>query len=446
MKSELPKGMFRACGWTILEIIVDAFRGAGIAQPTLVIGHQGEMVEEHLGDGCRYAWQREQKGTGHAVLMAKDLFAGFDGNVIIAPGDIPLITAEALQSLVQKHIDSGAVCTVGSMVVADPTGYGRVIRTSEGVSGIVEHRDATAEQRLITEVNSGIYCFDAKSLFELLDEIRPDNDQGEYYLTDCIGLAVKRGWKVEAAVFEDSSVAAGVNDRWQLAEASEILRKRILKSHCLNGVSIPDPQTTYIDLGVEIGVDTLIHPLTTITRGSQIGSKCEIGPNTIIDKSIVGDSCSVNMSRVNESKVGTGTKIGPFAHLRPGSDIGEFCKIGNFVETKKAKFGAKAAASHLSYVGDAEVGAGANIGAGTITCNYDGFEKHRTEIGENCFIGSNSTLVAPVRIEDDAFVAAGSVVTKTVPNGSLAVGRARQENKEGWVASWRKRKQVKTDE
>lgn len=441
MKSDLPKGLFRVCGVPMVELIGRAMKSTGVERPVVVVGHQGERMIEELGESYGYVWQREQLGTGHAAMMAAETFAGVEGTLLLVPGDVPLMTEQALRDLVATHEAAKASCTVATVRLQDPTGYGRIVRDPHGkVSEVVEEKDATPRQKGIQEVNTGLYCFDIRALFEALPRLSNANAQAEYYLTDVIKMMHDGGQTVETHCFADADMLRGVNDRWQLMEASQVYRMRTLKAFALSGVTILDPHTTYIDVDVEIGADTIIHPNTTITVGSRIGAGCEIGPSTIIDKSTVGDRTSVNMSRVNEASIGADTKIGPFAHIRPASQIGNKVKIGNFVETKKSNLDDGASVSHLSYIGDASVGSGSNIGAGTITCNYDGFAKYRTEIGANAFVGSNSTLVAPVTLGDSAFVAAGSVVTKDVPGDALAVGRARQENKEGWVQSWRKRK------
>jgi bifunctional UDP-N-acetylglucosamine pyrophosphorylase/glucosamine-1-phosphate N-acetyltransferase len=309
-----------------------------------------------------------------------------------------------------------------------------------GVKRIVEQKDATTEELEIQEVNSGIYVFDSVALFEILPNLGTENSQGEYYLTDAVETLAAQGGKVEALAFQDSGLLMGVNDRWQLAMAEKIMRQRILQRHAVNGVSLQDIDSIYIDADVEIGTSTTLEAGTHLRGATKVGQGCRIGPNTVVVDSNVDDGSIVLLSHVRQAKIGTKVKVGPFANIRPGAVLGDGSKVGNFVELKNATLGPGVAASHLAYIGDAEVGAGSNIGAGTITCNYDGDSKYRTSIGENVFVGSNSTLVAPLTIGDGAFVAAGSVITHDVPSDALALGRARQEVKEGWVPRWRKRK------
>ncbi|HZH99148.1 MAG TPA: bifunctional UDP-N-acetylglucosamine diphosphorylase/glucosamine-1-phosphate N-acetyltransferase GlmU [Fimbriimonadaceae bacterium] len=442
MKSENPKGLHAVCGVPMAGLIGRALKDAGVERPIVVVGHRGDLLVQALGESFDFAWQHEQLGTGHAARVASDLLAGKEGEVLITPGDTPLLQASTLAALVEAHRASGASCTVATVMMADATGYGRVIRDGSGaVSKIVEHKDATAEEREVREINTGIFCFGVRLLLDLLPKLGNQNAQGEYYLTDTVEAINAAGGKVAAFVFPDADEAMGVNDRWQLAEAEKALRRRLLRNHALNGVTILDPDSTFVGMDVEIGADTVIEPLTSITGATVIGSDCRIGPSTKIANSTIGDSCTVLMSHVSGATMLDGSRCGPFANLRPGSVLGEKVKIGNFVEIKNASLGAGSAVSHLSYIGDGVVGERTNIGAGTIFCNNDGFGKHKTEIGSGVFVGSNSTLVAPVTIEDGAMVAAGSVITSNVPENALAIGRGRQENKEEWAAQWRKKKQ-----
>lgn len=442
MKSELPKGLHEVLGLPMVELVGRAMKGCGVAAPILVIGHAGDLIQERLGDGYQYAWQREQHGTGHAAMMAADLLKGFDGTVVIAPGDTPLLSEEVLKELVVRHTETRARCSVATSFVEDPTGYGRIVRDSDGVvSGIVEHKDCTPEQLKIREVNAAVYCFDCASLLALLPKLSNDNAQGEYYLTDVVKAIYEEDRGVVGVTINDPDLLMGVNDRVQLAAAEKTLRDKVNRKHMLAGVTLLDPCSTYIGLDVEIGPDTTIEPNTFLIGNTKIGANCELGPNTKIKRSNVGDGCYIYLSHVNEATIGDGVKIGPFANIRPGTVLKNKVKIGNFVEVKKSTMGEGAAANHLAYIGDATVGSKANIGAGTITCNYDGISKHQTTIGSNVFVGSNSTLVAPVTIEDGAMIAAGSVVTHNVPADSIAFGRARQEIKEGWVQSWRKKRE-----
>lgn len=445
MKSELPKALHTVCGVPMAELIARAMTGAGVERPIVVVGHEGDLLIQALGEKCDFAWQREQMGTGHATLMAAELLKGHDGVVLVTPGDTPLLSAAALQSLAHAHIEAGCNCTVATVKLDKPAGYGRVVRDGRGnVSEIVEERDASDEIKLISEINTGIYCFNTKCLLEVLPALKNENAQGEYYLTDVIGEINRRSGTVKPLLFSDSDLMMGVNDRWQLAEAARALRLRMLKQHALAGVTIVDPETTFIGIDVEIGIDTIIAPFSTIEGATRIGMRCEIGPNSRVTSSTIGSGCTVLMSHLNEATMLDGSRCGPYANLRPGAVLGEKAKVGNFVEVKNASLGTGAAVSHLSYIGDGRVGASTNIGAGTIFCNYDGFAKHRTEIGDGAFVGSNSTLVAPVTIGDGAMIAAGSVITKSVPADALGIGRERQEVKENWAAQWRKRKQSTT--
>lgn len=440
MKSEMPKALFRVCGVPMVELVIRAMHEVGVERPIVIVGHQAELVTEMIGPGCDYATQSEQKGTGHAALMAKEWLEGHDGPVLVAPGDAPLLTVESLRNLRCRHEESGAQATLATCHLADPTGYGRILRSGTGaVVGIVEERDATTEEKQIDEINAGIYCFDAQTLLGVLPRLSAANAQGEYYLTDVVAQIVADGGRVvtSSMSFEE---ALGVNDRWQLAEAERILRKRILRRHALAGVTIRDPDTTSIGVDVEIEPDVEILPMTSLEGRTRVAVGAIIGPGSRVIDSEIGPGCRVLMSQVHGARLERGAKCGPFANLRPGSVLGEDAKVGNFVEIKKSVLGPGVAAGHLAYLGDAEIGAGTNIGAGTITCNFDGFSKHRTEIGANAFVGSNSTLVAPVTIGDGAIIGAGSVITKDVPADALGLGRARQENKEEWAPPWRNRK------
>jgi bifunctional UDP-N-acetylglucosamine pyrophosphorylase / glucosamine-1-phosphate N-acetyltransferase len=441
MKSELPKVLHKICGLPLAEWVGRAMISAGIAKPVMVIGHGGELLQEALGDKYEYVWQRDQLGTGHAALQAAELVAGSAGPVVIAPGDTPMISADVIAKLLDHHRETGATCTVATAFLQDPTGYGRILRDGTGsICRIVEHKDASITEQTIREVNSGIYVFDGTTLFGILPNLGNKNSQGEYYLTDALEEAGKDRGRIESVAFEDPGLLMGVNDRWQLAEAERIMRQSILKRHALSGVTLQDPETTYVEADVQIGVESYILANTHLRGKTRIGQSCRIGPNSLLMDCSVDDGCTVLMSHLYQAKLGKTVKVGPFANIRPGAVLGDNSKIGNFVEIKNAQLGQSVAASHLTYIGDASIGDKTNIGAGTITCNYDGYEKSRTTIGANSFVGSNSTLVAPLNIGDNAFVAAGSVINQDVPDGALAVGRARQEVKEGWVQRWRNRK------
>lgn len=441
MKSELPKGLHTVCGLPMVELIGRAMKGAGIERPIMVIGHGGESVQEALGSNYSYAWQREQLGTGHAARMASEFLTGHKGAVLVLPGDTPLVNPESLCHLIQVHQESKALCTLATVEMPDASGYGRVIRDGAGdLAKIVEEKDATAEERKSREVNLSIYCFDGPTLLRLLPTLGNQNAQGEYYLTDVVTAILAEKGRVVIERFDDPDTFMGVNDRWQLAIAERVLRRRILKAHALNGVTLRDIDSIFVGPDVKIAADAVIEPCTTLNGTTSIGSGCRIGPYSIIDDSVIGDESLVYMSRLSEARLGRGVKCGPFANLRPKSVLGDRVKVGNFVEVKNAQLGEGSAASHLAYLGDASIGARTNIGAGTITCNYDGFAKHRTEIGTGAFVGSNSTLVAPITIGDGAIIAAGSVITHDVPADALGLGRSRQEVKEEWALHWRKRK------
>ena len=438
MKSERPKGLFEICGLPMVAWVVRAMREAGVERPIVVVGHQGDSIINALGDACDYVWQHEQHGTGHAALMAKDVLAGFDGPLFIAPADTPLITASVFQSLCDSQASNSVLATLATLNLSDPSGYGRIVRDAHGkVAGIVEERDANPRVKAIKEVNAGIYCFDCRTLLSILPTLSSENDQSEYYLTDVIATIHDRGGIIESRIVEDPVVLTGVNDRWQLAQVERLMRQRILKRLALSGVTVHNPETILVEADVVVGEDTELHAGVTLRGNTVIGSGCVIGPWSQVNDSVVGDGCTVLMSHLNKATMDAGSRCGPFAHLRPGSRLGSGAKVGNFVEVKNATLGANSAASHLTYLGDATIGPDANIGAGTITCNYDGFAKHRTEIGAGAFVGSNSTLVAPVTIGEGAFVAAGSTITSDVPAEALGIGRTRQENKESWAARWR---------
>lgn len=424
----------------MVEHVARAMKAAGVHRPIIVIGHRGELVQEALGDDYDYAWQREQLGTGHAALMAGHFLRDFNGPVIVAAGDTPLLQPEVFSELFGAHEAAGAKVTVSTSILADPTGYGRLVRDARGnPERIVEHKDATPEERAIKEINVGLYCFDCRTLFRILPALGNANAQGEYYLTDTIGAIHREAGVMAANVFDDPDVTVGVNDRWQLALADKEMRRRILKRHAINGVTLKHIDTITIEADVTISPDTTIESATILAGRTSIGAGCTIGPYSRINDTSVGDGTTIVASYLDSSTVGNEVWIGPYAHLRAHAIVGDRAKIGNFVELKNTHLGVEVKASHLSYLGDSTVGEGTNIGAGTITCNYDGFRKNRTEIGSEVFVGSHSTLIAPLTIGSGAMIAAGSVVTHDVPDDAAAFGRARQENKEGWAAKRRDR-------
>lgn len=435
MKSATVKVLHRVCGRAMVEHVLSAVRQAGVQKIVLVVGHQGEQVMEQIGGAVEYARQEEQLGTAHALMQARTALEGYGGDVLVVCGDTPLLSPRTLAELYRRHCEAKNAATVLTAVLDDPAGYGRVIRTpGGGVQKIVEQKDAAPGELAVREINTGVYCFRAAGLFEALSALRPDNAQGEYYLTDIIEYYTGRGEPVGAVATDDPAEIAGVNDRIQLAAAEKALRLRILERLMLSGVTVMDPDNTYIDAAVEIGRDTIIYPLTFIEGESKIGENCIIGPSSRLMNAALGPRVTVQNSVVTDSTVGEGSNIGPFAYIRPGCVLGREVKVGDFVELKKTRLGDGAKVPHLSYVGDAEVGSAANIGAGTITCNYDGEKKSVTRIGDGAFIGSNTNLVAPVEVGAGAVTGAGSTITRDVPPGALGVARDKQKNIADWAA------------
>lgn len=430
MKSKLYKVLHPVCGKPMVEHVVDNILTLNVNRIVTIVGHGAEKVKEQLGDKSEYVLQEEQLGTAHAVMQAEPLLGDLDGVTFVICGDTPLIRPETMKALFEHHVAQKAKATILTAIADDPTGYGRVIRNEEGqVAQIVEHKDATPEQRLEKEINIGTYCFDNKALFEALKLVNNNNAQGEYYLPDVIEILKQKGEIVTAYVCEDFNETLGVNDRIALSQAEEIMRERINQKHMANGVTIINPSMTHISIDAEIGRDTIIYPGVVIEGKTVIGEDCIIGPNSQIINSQVGNRSVVKHSVVQHSVIGEDTSVGPFAHLRPEAQLGNHVKIGNFVEVKKSTIGDETKVSHLSYIGDAEVGKNVNIGCGSITVNYDGKNKYKTIIEDNVFVGCNSNLVAPVTLRTGSFIAAGSTITKEVPQDSLAIARARQENK-----------------
>ncbi|WHX62131.1 bifunctional UDP-N-acetylglucosamine diphosphorylase/glucosamine-1-phosphate N-acetyltransferase GlmU [Peribacillus frigoritolerans] len=434
MKSKLYKVLHPVCGKPMVQHVIDQVNQLQIEDIVTVIGHGAEKVQEQLGDSCKYALQEQQLGTAHAVMQAESVLSAKSGTTLVICGDTPLIKAETMKELIALHEQSRAKATILTAYADNPAGYGRVLRGEGGlVEKIVEHKDASEEERYVKEINTGTYCFDNQALFSALKKVSNENVQGEYYLPDVIEILKEEGEVVTAFQSSEFEETLGVNDRVALSQAEQILRKRINEKHMRNGVTIIDPLTTFIEADVQIGQDTVINPGSFIKGKSIIGQDCLIGPNTEISDCEIGDGTEVLQSVVHESSIGSSVKIGPFAHVRPQSDIKDSVKIGNFVEIKKTVFGKGSKASHLSYIGDAEVGENVNIGCGSITVNYDGKNKYLTKIEDNVFIGCNSNLVAPVTVGEGAYVAAGSTITQDVPQQALSVARARQVNKEDYV-------------
>jgi bifunctional UDP-N-acetylglucosamine pyrophosphorylase/glucosamine-1-phosphate N-acetyltransferase len=438
MKSKMAKVLHRAGGLALVEHVVRA--ALDVTPPesiVVVLGYQAEQVRAALERyGVRFAIQPEPKGTGHAVLCCRDTVRHTGGPVVVAYGDCPLLTADTFRGLIERQQTSGKAATLITTRLADPTGYGRVVLDSEGdVGAIVEQKAATAEQLRIDTINSGIYCFRPDLLWRHIGDIRPNPVSGEYYLTDLPEIFARAGHKVAAYFLADATQLLGINTRVELAAADRILRERKNTELMLAGVTIEKPDTVVIDPDVEIGNDTVVEAFARILGTSRIGSDCRIGACSVISNSELASSVEIQpLTHIESAKVDSGAQIGPFARLRPHAHVATGAFVGNFVELKNTHLGAGSKASHLTYLGDSQIGANANIGAGTITCNYDGFQKHRTVIGSNSFVGSNSTLVAPVEVGDGAYIAAGSVITDPVPAETLALGRSRQVLKEGWVA------------
>ena len=433
MKSKMPKVLHKVCGKPLSKWVIDASEAAGADKVCAVVGHKAETVKEVLGDVCEFALQAEQKGTGHAVMQAIDVIKNSKGEVVILNGDTPLITAETINKAIEYHKNNGNQATVITAILDDATGYGRIVRDNDGsVLKIVEQKDASKEEKKINEVNSGMYVFDAQSLVYALDNITPNNAQGEYYLTDTLEILLSAGKKIGGYAISDNDEIRGINDRVQLNEAEKIMQKRINEYHMRNGVTMRNPESVYIEDGVEIGNDTEICQNVTIKSGTKIGSDCVIGSGSMLDRAVIHDGVDVLSSVILESEVDEGTHVGPFAYIRPNCHVGKEVKVGDFVELKNSNIDDGTKISHLTYIGDSDVGKRVNFGCGTVTCNYDGKKKYRTTIGDDCFVGCNTNFVSPINVGDGVYIAAGSTITEDIPENSLSIARARQVNKEGW--------------
>lgn len=433
MKSKMPKVLHKVCGKPLSKWVIDASKAAGADKVCAVVGHKAETVKEVLGDVCEFALQTEQKGTGHAVMQAIDIIKNSKGEVVILNGDTPLITAETINKAIEYHKNNGNQATVITAILDDATGYGRIVRDNDGsVLKIVEQKDASEEEKKINEVNSGMYVFDAQSLVYALDKITPNNAQGEYYLTDTLEILLSAGKKIGGYAISDNDEIRGINDRVQLNEAEKIMQKRINEYHMRNGVTMRNPESVYIEDGVEIGNDTEICQNVTIKSGTKIGSDCVIGSGSMLDRAVIHDGVDVLSSVILESEVDEGTHVGPFAYIRPNCHVGKEVKVGDFVELKNSNIDDGTKISHLTYIGDSDVGKRVNFGCGTVTCNYDGKKKYRTTIGDDCFVGCNTNFVSPINVGDGVYIAAGSTITEDIPENSLSIARARQVNKDGW--------------
>lgn len=431
MKSELPKVLHKVNGLPMVKKIMNILENLNSEENILILGHKKELVTETLGS-VKYVVQEQQLGTGHAIMMAEDELKDYDGDVMVVCGDTPLLREETLEKLWEKHKSSGAATTILTSIYENPFGYGRIVKEDGLVKAIVEQKDATPEQAAIKEVNAGVYCFDSKKLFDALGKIDNNNKNGEYYLTDVIGIHVNAGERVESYILEDNIEILGVNSKVELATAARVLRERKNQKLMEEGVILIDPANTYVEESVEVGQDTTLYPGVHLQGNTVIGTNCEILGDTRIIDSKIGNDVVIERSVVEESVVDDKVTMGPYAHIRPQSHLKEGVHIGNFVETKKSILEPGVKAGHLAYLGNAHIGKKTNIGAGTITCNYDGKNKFNTTIGEGAFIGSDTMLVAPVEIGDHALIGAGSVITKDVPANALAVARGKQIIKKEW--------------
>ena len=438
MRSKLPKVLHKVGGKSMLQHVIDAASVAGCDDKVVIIGHEAELVEKMVAGQAKTALQAEQLGTGHAVMQAKEALAGFTGTAMILCGDTPLLDGEELKKFYEAHKASGAAATVLTAVMDNPFGYGRIVRDAQGnVQGIVEQKDATEEQKLIKEINTGIYCLECPLMFDVLATLTCNNAQGEYYLTDVLEKLNAAGKKVGGVVTEDSDMVMGINSRKQMAVAEAVMRERILDKLMDSGVTIMDPASTFIEASVKIGRDTIIYPYTWLEGNTVIGEDCEIGPNARFTDVEIGNGCNLHFIYGHECKVMDNVTAGPYVHLRPNTVISSKVKIGNFVEVKNSNIGVGTKLPHLQYIGDSDIGSNVNMGCGCITVNYDSKKKHLTVIGDNAFVGCNTNLVAPVTVEANTYIGAGSTITKDVPENALGIARAKQRNIEGWAENYR---------
>lgn len=438
MRSKLPKVLHKVGGKPMLQHVLDAADAAGAAEKIVIVGHGAELVESMVGEQGKIVLQAEQLGTGHAVMQTKEALAGFTGTAMILCGDTPLLDGEELKKFYEAHVQSGAAATVLTAFMDNPFGYGRIVRDADGnVQGIVEEKDADAQQKLIKEINTGIYCLECPLMFDVLATLTCDNAQGEYYLTDVLTKLNEAGKKVGGVVTADSDMVMGINSRRQLAEAESVMRVRILNKLMDEGVTVMDPSSTFIEGSVKIGRDTVIYPFTWLEGSTVVGEDCEIGPNVRLTNVEVGNGTHLQFVYGHDCRVCDEVTAGPYVHLRPDTVIGNKVKIGNFVEVKNSNVGTGTKLPHLTYIGDSDIGSGVNMGCGCITVNYDGKKKHRTVIEDNVFVGCNTNLVAPVTVKAGCYIGAGSTITKEVPENSLGIARAKQKNIEGWAEKYR---------